>query len=832
MDVLYQKQQQLSEASSSFQLSSYFDNDSSIPANSLSVQVQESSVQSGTEAKMLHLQQLVDNQNMQIVQLKSEVEFHRITATNLQKSAEELKKIKQEANSHADVVNVLVAEKSSLMDALNKTEHAVKTQYEENEELQNRLNASRHRVKHLELELRKLQNQPKDNSDEDLIATAEEIVADKMKEALESAQRLEMEKNELKSLLYEKKTEMEILQKNFDHLSTELHLANVKISQLTDGSPTSDSMEHPQITVLNQEIATKQQQLTEMTAAFDQVNSDKESNECQYQNYISHLTQEMDSLKRNVIELSNENYELSKREEGLLKHIGDLERQIQQQLQKQRAFSEYNIAVDHTDPLQEQILIGQVTLLTEANESLKTRLSQVEAEKLDASVKLIAKIEEINNLEALLEKIHSETPNLPKLLSDFEDKSVAAARAVSQNQSLKDQLNEMQQAFVKFANDKMELTNKLQSEMHLCKEVKTRHDIMERDLQAMKDKWQYKEDEMIRLSHENTELEKKILQQTLEIDRLCHYESKGMHGTEGIIEKELENSKRQIEMLTNKINFLEFERAENRHEYKQKSQVAAHNNELLLHTENNHDDRTSLAKEHLLEEIKMLEMEKCELVKAMNDFKMRKKFNVIKTDETPEINDFKLPTPISVTPSIATEEALEKLQERFKRTMLEVAELTEEKQRLEHLVTQLQFETETIGEYITLYQYQRRMLKQKEHERDIQMKNFATDREKMDEKLGQLNHLIETFILHHTDQAELVRETTKIETEKNKLSNDSEMKMNPNNSIKPQHLLKLKEETAGKILEILYDIKSANRTCDSNIGVEHCSCCLGKLETV
>lgn len=41
--------------------------------------------------------------------------------------------------------------------------------------------------------------------------------------------------------------------------------------------------------------------------------------------------------------------------------------------------------------------------------------------------------------------------------------------------------------------------------------------------------------------------------------------------------------------------------------------------------------------------------------------------------------------------------AMEKLEDRFTRTMKEVADLTDEKQRLEHLVLQLQGETETIG---------------------------------------------------------------------------------------------------------------------------------------
>lgn len=45
--------------------------------------------------------------------------------------------------------------------------------------------------------------------------------------------------------------------------------------------------------------------------------------------------------------------------------------------------------------------------------------------------------------------------------------------------------------------------------------------------------------------------------------------------------------------------------------------------------------------------------------------------------------------------------AMEKLEDRFTRIMKEVADLTDEKQRLEHLVLQLQGETETIGK-ITL----------------------------------------------------------------------------------------------------------------------------------
>lgn len=47
--------------------------------------------------------------------------------------------------------------------------------------------------------------------------------------------------------------------------------------------------------------------------------------------------------------------------------------------------------------------------------------------------------------------------------------------------------------------------------------------------------------------------------------------------------------------------------------------------------------------------------------------------------------------------AVNNSELIIKLEKRFKETMEKVAELTDEKQKLEHLVLQLQSETETIG---------------------------------------------------------------------------------------------------------------------------------------
>lgn len=122
------------------------------------------------------------------------------------------------------------------------------------------------------------------------------------------------------------------------------------------------------------------------------------------------------------MELSIENDSLVKREQELLQHGSDLERQMQQQMQKQETYAE-----DQRDPSnlsQEEVhkLSSQVAALTEANEIVKSQLARVEAEKHEIEQSLLLKAEEVKHME---ERLRTETPNLSQLMTDFEDKSVA-----------------------------------------------------------------------------------------------------------------------------------------------------------------------------------------------------------------------------------------------------------------------------------------------------------------------------------------------------------------------------------------------------------------------
>lgn len=91
-----------------------------------------------------------------------------------------------------------------------------------------------------------------------------------------------------------------------------------------------------------------------------------------------------------------------------------------------------------------------------------------------------------------------------------------------------------------------------------------------------------------------------------------------------------------------------------------------------------------------------------------------------------------------------------KLQNALKR----IAILSSEKEELEHLITRLQDETDTVGEYITIYQYQRAQQKAQLQEKESQLHSIAKDREDLRAKVAELQSLLTTFMSQNSDNSE------------------------------------------------------------------------------
>lgn len=370
------------------------------------------------------------------------------------------------------------------------------------------------------------------------------------------------------------------------------------------------------------------------------------------------------------------------------------------------------------------------------------------------------------------------------------------------------------------SNDKLELTDRLQSEQHLGSEIKARFAGIESELTTLKEKLYFKDEEMIRLSHENIELNKQLLQQSQELDRLRHYEATAAQTAE---------ANRDMRRLRDEtVNRLR----------KRIAQLEA-------------NEAPQLATSVQIEENGA----------AANDETDGGKPNDEPTESQVEFPgqsyvDGSECGSISSTLNIAADQAMDRLQQRFTRTMTEVADLTEEKHRLEHLVLQLQGETETIGEYIALYQNQRRLLKQREIEKDIQLQQITVEREQMKDSVMRLNNLVAQLLLQNgvEDAKQLVKTVGAAEQSvvggslNVSVNNDStaaaaahghDVRESTNihdvqGDIETGHAKNV--ETASEIIKLLSEIKERNLHPLGYglpvLDVHHCPCCSGKLETV
>uniref|UniRef100_A0A182VKD6 Golgin subfamily A conserved domain-containing protein n=1 Tax=Anopheles merus TaxID=30066 RepID=A0A182VKD6_ANOME len=799
---------------------------------------------------------LRNNQSL-VDELKLEID--RLRLENSTRLTVEMGPLQEQLQMQIQAVGVLVGEKAELTASLGRCKSLLQERSAETDELQRRLQDSAGAVQRLERELAEAKSQGQ------RYERLEETIASQVGEYQREAERfrklhdeLQDDLAELRQKLTVRNEEYQAAQQSLEQVRSELGLAKVRIDQLT----TDDGQDYnAKIESLTQQNLIKAQQIKDLQDVIKQIGTERDQSSQQYQNYVLHLNKEISNLAEKIQELTDENNRLAKSEEAAVRFANELERQIQQQMQRQQSVyvaGQEGLAGEGDGKWREQAeqLTAELDglrqsydkLAREKEELMNGNISNEEKQKTDYETQLKQYEEQVADLQLTVERLQLDKPDVAKLLAEIESGRVGASRAVQQNQELKSQLEEMQRAFVQISNDKLNLTDKLQTELHLGKEMKANYGNLETELGAIREKLHYKDEEMIRLAHENTELSKQIYQQNQEIDRLRYYESRSNDAA--TLQRELELQKRTAEELRRQLR----EGSETR-------AVVANGGSEQANAEPHPADSAQLQ-----QEIDTLREEKAELLKALNRFQQDRSQEQAAQNGGTTAAAFDHQS--SIVSSIPTIEAMEKLQQRFKRTMLEVAELTEEKQRLEHLVLQLQGETETIGEYITLYQQQRRLLKQKDMERDLQLQQLADDREMMKLKLKELNYLVHRLVqeqqeggpeqhhdglhgssLSHLDASFAANNTTSPSSGASTPSSpmvrangaegdyhhehhhDHDHDHEHQHHSPPLPKVHIKPtETAGRILSLLTDIKEANIPYGS--GVQHCSCCSGRLETV
>ncbi|KRT78633.1 hypothetical protein AMK59_7948 [Oryctes borbonicus] len=744
----------------------------------------------------------------------------RMLKENDDKQKQELKQLTNQIQCHQQTVNILVAEKSELSTSLSENETIAKQKTSECNELSTRLKASRSRVAELEKELNILRAEKQDkrhleqNEERQKLIKECEILRNRNEETLQDV-------SELREKLNDSSNENLKLRQEVQDLTSQLSLLNIKLQQLSSGVDHHQFNGH--IEGLTQQINMFEKQVIDLNNVIKTLSIEKEQTSVQYQQYVQQLNGQLNTLVQKLEEKTQENESLVAREQQLTNQMSEFEKLLQKMQNDQQVSG-----IKSGDSSRKELENTQATLksIEEEKTLLEENYQLVISERDDAFKELDLRKEEITQLEEEVNRLQSNQPDNVKLLATIESDKVAASRAVAQNTELKKQLEEIQQAFIQISNDKLELTELLNDQKHQNKELNEKLNQFEYQVSTLTEAIEIKDREMVALRDSAQEVNRYMVQRNQLEDRLRHYEMQD-HSTHAL-QHELQDSYKKIQNLRSENETLKFHLkcAENKNKELQTTKINAENSNP------GEDKAVLLSKIEDLEKInKEMEIKFRELQSTANNEIVIQPQIVENAPDS--LRKDSVPNEVKSESVLSQQIAMKQLAEKFTRTMQEIADLEDEKQRLEHLVLQLQDETETIGEYVTLYQHQRGVLKQRALERDEQMRQLTLDREQMKVKVDRLNELVKALLLekgsvppeildkHLVNKEQLCAEHAKNHEEMSLPVNQNGLNNNNN-------------RTAEKIIELLSDIKTSNLVQPSEMSetFHPCPWCSGQLITV
>ncbi|XP_012279580.1 golgin subfamily A member 2 isoform X2 [Orussus abietinus] len=511
-------------------------------------------------------------------------------------------------------------------------------------------------------------------------------------------------------------------------------------------------------------VVTLEQEVTDLKEALSSACQEKEEISKQYQSYVRQIEAEHSRILA-AIETERKAFgDWEVREQSYIQRLSFLE----QQLQRERERADSSTSVEN---YKEQVdaLTKNVEELTMVQNNLQDALNEK-----DSHIESLKKeLQEVQvNAEMGLEA--------SKLASALESEKLTTSRAVSQNQQLKQQLGEMHDAFISLSNSKLDLTEQIQAERAIGKKLNAQLYQMEIEMDELKDKLKEKEGLIF-------EMEKEKLETAQITDQMQHYQAQSQHAS--TIQQELqkayitiENLKEENQQLLAQLNSQKLE------------QLVQENTNVtngLQSQDGNNEEQTLITK-------------------------------------SSAITQTELPLPDATTNDLILPDAVKKLENRFKETMERIADLTDEKQRLEHLVLQLQGETETIGEYVSLYQKQRAVLQERAKERDQVFRQLAEQRNHQQEQLHKLKVLVADLIKRQTISQPVAVHNTTTTTDHSSEKHEDELKAKDN----VDHTMGTNDKITSEILDLLTEIKDCNDTCFLEPNFHPCPWCMGKLITV
>ncbi|XP_074067141.1 golgin subfamily A member 2 isoform X2 [Macrotis lagotis] len=675
-----------------------------------------------------------------------------------QKFAKEQGALREQLQVHIQTIGILVSEKTELQTALAHTQQAARQKSGESEDLANRLQSSRQRVGELERTLSSVSTQQKqaDRCNKELTKERDALKLELYKHS-KSSEELKQQHSELEEKLRVLVAEKAATQMEVEELHKKLEMTELMLQQFSSQSGAPDS---------NQQLQQALEERMQLETHVGQLLESLQQLQAERDQYAEKLKEEGAIWQQRVQQLSEQVRILGEEKEHSVNQMQELETSLAE-LKSQSvppapepptgpSEAEQRLQ-EEAERLQKELegLAGQLRAQVQDNEGL-SRLNREQEERL-------------LELERAAERWGEQAAEREQILESMQSDRTTISRALTQNRELKEQLAELQNGFVKLTNENMEVTSALQSEQHVKKELAKKLGQLQEKLGELKETMELKNQEAQglqeqrdqylghlqqyvaayqQLATEKDELHKQFLLQTQLMDRLQHEEVQGKVAAD-LARQELLQTQERLEAATQ----------ENQQLQAQLSLMPEPREGEELVTEEEMEDATRPALSipedfenreamvtFLNSVLSSMEEERNRLCQQLKEQRLRCR-HLAREVGRPQ----QQPSPSSQVLSgdnvprevhQALQAAMEKLQARFTELMQEKVDLRERVEELEHRCIQLSGETDTIGEYIALYQSQRAVLKERHREKEEYISRLAQDKEEMKMKLLELQELV------------------------------------------------------------------------------------------
>ncbi|XP_054896430.1 golgin subfamily A member 2 isoform X2 [Poeciliopsis prolifica] len=725
-----------------------------------------------------------------------------------QKFSKEQGAMREQLQVHIQTIGILVSEKSELQTALQYTQQAARQKTAEAEDLNNRLQTTKQRVSELERTLSTVSTQQKqfERQNKEFEKERDNLRLEVLR-LNNVSEESKQQSSELSERLRQITQDNAAMRLEVDDLHKRLEMADLMLQQYSSQSdPPGFNQKVEMLLEEKQQLESRNHQLLESIA---QLKTERDR-------FVERIQEEGRVWKDKTEQLLAQVALVAEERDRNINRVQELEASIVELKNAAALLSvekeaQENAELQPSGPSEAEVALQEALSSLQQEKDAITAQYQAQLRDNEQLSRLCAEQESrLEELERQVESRSQEEEDRRRMLEDVQSDKATISRALTQNRTLKDQLAELQNGFVKLTNENMELTTAIQSEQHVKKELARRMGELQEELHNVKEQLELKcqetqgvleqRDYVVAhlqqycaayqaLAADREQLHQQFLHQTQLMDRLQHDESHSR--------TQLDVSQNQLQQAEKHLEHLVRDNEQLKAELKELLNSSA----LVVTSRDQGDGVESQSAEESPTKSSIVIPEDFESQKEMEDFirgalaqveaerdearrqleeehrlhmaARRQAAVALRLEQqhhnyTPVHEDghehddcqeqhshiehnHEHSEGVPVEVHQALQAAMEKLQQRFTSLMQEKADLKERVEELEHRCIQLSGETDTIGEYIALYQSQRAIMKQKHQEKEQYINMLAQDKEEMKAKLAELQDLVLRLVAERND---------------------------------------------------------------------------------